>query len=78
MKCPSCGEYDTVDTLVVKCRDETGERMRFSVCSNCDYGINEHTEEVCDCAPERLSLAETVARAQNSSKTDPTWRTDYA
>lgn len=30
-----------------------------------------------DPEPQRLSLAELVARAQNSSHTDPTWRTDY-
>ena len=76
MQCPSCGE-DEVVGVEVPCLDEDGDTMAFSVCKNCDYGINEHTEGDCNCK-KRLSLEETVARAQNSSKTDPTWRTDYA
>lgn len=49
MRCPSCGQDEGV-TVEVKCLDEDGEPMRFTVCRNCDYGINEHTEGVCDCA----------------------------
>ena len=48
MHCPSCGE-DAAVYVTVSCRGEDGEPMRFPVCRNCDYGINEHTEEVCSC-----------------------------
>lgn len=52
MRCPSCGE-DGINfpTIVdVPCLDEDGEQMVFTVCPNCDYGINEHTEGECSCA----------------------------
>lgn len=42
IQCPSCGEYEMM--YVEACGQS------FRVCGNCDYGINEHTEEVCDCA----------------------------
>lgn len=66
-------------TVETRCPDpdEPGEVLYFSVCKNCDYGINEHTEGECACIPVPLSLDEVVARARNSSLTDPTWRTDY-
>jgi hypothetical protein len=48
--CPSCGQDEGVP-VEVSCLDEEGEPMVFMVCRNCDYGINEHTEGVCDCAP---------------------------
>ena len=47
-RCPSCGQYESI-TVEVTCLDEEGEQMRFTVCRNCDYGINEHTEGVCSC-----------------------------
>ena len=48
MRCRSCGE-DEVEMVRVPCLDEDGEQMLFSVCTNCDFGINQHTEGVCDC-----------------------------
>lgn len=48
MRCPSCGEDDSV-AVEVPCLDEDGDRMVFRVCRNCDYGINEHTEGECGC-----------------------------
>jgi len=50
MRCPHCGEYEvvTVDTTCPN-PEEPGETLAFAVCRNCDYGINEHTEGVCDC-----------------------------
>ncbi len=47
-RCPSCGEYEG-HPIEVACLDEDGERMTFTVCRNCDYGINEHTEGECGC-----------------------------
>lgn len=51
MNCLSCGDED-VDIVRTFCPDpdEPGEAMAFRVCRNCDYGINEHTEDECDCA----------------------------
>jgi len=49
MICPSCRQDDTVNIVEVPCLDSDGEQMRFGVCENCDYGINEHTEGVCSC-----------------------------
>ena len=49
MHCPSCGE-DAAAYVEPGCLDEDGEKMRFPVCRNCDYGINEHTEGECSCA----------------------------
>ena len=46
--CFSCGQ-DEVDVIETDCIDEEGEFMRFMVCKNCDYGINEHTEGECSC-----------------------------
>lgn len=50
MHCPSCGQDEGV-TVETPCPnpDEPGETLSFSVCKNCDYGINEHTEGECDC-----------------------------
>lgn len=48
MMCPSCRQ-DEVEAVEVPCLDEDGEQMVFSVCRNCDYGINDHTEGDCDC-----------------------------
>jgi len=50
MRCPSCGEDDSV-LIETTCPDpdEPGEVLCFRVCKNCDYGINEHTEMECDC-----------------------------
>ena len=42
-------------------------------CDHAEHYANDGHPE-CD---ESRSLAEIVARAQNSSHTDPTWRTDY-
>jgi hypothetical protein len=52
MRCPHCGEYDVV-TVNTDCPnpEEPGETLAFGVCRNCDYGINDHTEGECDCAP---------------------------
>lgn len=47
-RCPRCSEDDSV-WIEVKCLDEEGEPMSFTVCWNCDYGINDHTEGECDC-----------------------------
>lgn len=49
-RCPSCGQYEGV-TVETTCPDpnEPGDVLRFSVCRNCDYGINEHTEDECSC-----------------------------
>lgn len=44
-------------------------------CDHAEHYSNDGHPE-CEDAP-LLSLAERVARAQNSSHTDPTWRTDY-
>ncbi len=51
MMCPSCRE-DEVEVIETPCPDpdEPGDVLRFSVCKNCDYGINEHTEGECSCA----------------------------
>lgn len=46
MKCPCCGEYEIV-TVEPGCIDREGDLMRFQVCRNCDYGINDHTEGEC-------------------------------
>ena len=53
MRCPSCGEEDValVETGCID-PDDLTETLSFSVCKNCDYGINEHTEGECDC-PQR-------------------------
>jgi hypothetical protein len=50
MRCPSCGQDDSV-TVETTCPDpdEPGDVLRFEVCRNCDYGINEHTEGECSC-----------------------------
>ena len=50
MTCPHCGQ-DEVVTVNTDCPnpEEPGETLAFGVCRNCDYGINEHTEGVCDC-----------------------------
>lgn len=50
MRCPSCGQDEGV-LVETTCPDpdEPGETMRFSVCRNCDHGINEHTEGECSC-----------------------------
>lgn len=49
MTCPSCREDDNM-IVETACLDLEGELMTFSVCRNCDYGINEHTEGECGCA----------------------------
>lgn len=51
MRCYSCGEYE-VEMIETTCPDpdEPGDVLRFGVCKNCDYGINEHTEGECSCA----------------------------
>ena len=51
MRCYSCGEYE-VEAIETTCPDpdEPGDVLRFGVCKNCDYGINEHTEGECSCA----------------------------
>lgn len=48
MRCPSCGD-DEVTYLEPGCLSVDGEIMAWRVCLNCDYGINDHTEGVCDC-----------------------------
>lgn len=48
MTCPSCRQDDP-RTVEPGCIGSDGEPMVFVVCGNCDYGINEHTEDVCDC-----------------------------
>lgn len=57
MPCPSCRSDDIV-VVETECPnpEEPGEFMAFSVCRNCDYGINEHTEGECDCTPPRVSI----------------------
>jgi hypothetical protein len=52
MMCPSCRQ-DTLEPTWVSCLDKDEEQMLFDVCTNCDYGINDHTEGVCSC--EKLS-----------------------
>lgn len=51
MMCPSCRE-DEAEVIETTCPDpdEPGDVLRFGVCKNCDYGINEHTEGECSCA----------------------------
>ena len=51
MHCPSCGQEEMA-IVATDCPDpdEFGETLVFAVCRNCDNGINEHTEGVCDCA----------------------------
>jgi hypothetical protein len=54
MSCPSCGSED-VRVVETTCPDTewdepNGEVLAFSVCANCDYGINDHTEGECNCA----------------------------
>lgn len=46
-----CGYDGAWRTVVTKCPDpeNPGERLTFTVCPECDYGINEHTEDECDC-----------------------------
>lgn len=51
--CPSCGGED-ITVIETGCADtefgvHNGESLAFSVCASCDYGINEHTEGLCDC-----------------------------
>lgn len=50
MFCPSCRQ-DEAEWVETRCPDPDSpdETLSFSVCSNCDYGINEHTEGECDC-----------------------------
>jgi hypothetical protein len=50
MNCYSCG-VDDPRYVVTGCPDPENapETLTFLVCGNCDYGINEHTEGVCDC-----------------------------
>lgn len=50
MMCPSCRQDEAV-TVETTCLDpnEPGDVLRFSVCRNCDYGINDHTEGECGC-----------------------------
>jgi hypothetical protein len=55
MRCPSCGEEEgNVIQVSTTCPDpdEPGEFLVFAVCTNCDYGINEHTEGTCTCRKE--------------------------
>ena len=56
MMCPSCRQ-DEAEVVETTCPDpdEPGDVLRFSVCKNCDYGINEHTEGECAC-PSMASL----------------------
>lgn len=51
MTCPRCGEDDPRQ-VVTGCPDPTeppGMFLTFTVCGNCDHGINDHTEGQCDC-----------------------------
>lgn len=56
MYCPSCGQ-DGRKVITTKCLDENPEgpegQLEFAVCIHCDYGINEHTEGMCDCRKVR-------------------------
>ena len=56
-RCPSCREYD-ITIVYTECPDpdEPGEFRSFSVCRNCDYGINEHTEGECHCPAPRVTV----------------------
>ena len=59
MSCPSCRSDDIV-TVETECPnpEEPGEFMAFSVCRNCDYGINEHTEGECNCKEKQRTTVE--------------------
>lgn len=46
--CPSCRGED-IEYVRPGCLDIGGESLGFAVCASCDYGINEHTEGLCDC-----------------------------
>ena len=48
MICPHCRQ-DEMYWTEVPCLDEDGDTLRFRICGNCGYGINEHTEGLCYC-----------------------------
>jgi hypothetical protein len=58
MSCPACGSED-VKVVETSCLDTewgepNGEVLAFHVCASCDYGINAHTEGLCECAKEKV------------------------
>lgn len=57
MRCPHCGA-DDIGIVYTTCADpdEPGEFLSFMVCKNCDNGINDHTEDQCDCVKPRVSV----------------------